>query len=590
MLNPRRISSAILVLAAAFSAPCFGQLQPATFRTVTSNTGPNTPRDVYAVDVNNDGILDIVQDSLGTAFTVTLANGDGTFRASPAYSYQFPSQYQSDISMASGDFNGDGKVDLIFELAGSNQLALFLGNGNGTFQAPKYITVALPSSQHFGGGYVLAADFSGDGKLDLVTEANTNTAGNLYLMKGDGAGNFGSPLSIYTIGEGFIVAGDFDGDGRADVAFPDNYDCTEGGCGASTVHVLYNGGNSSFTDIASYTSAGQLYISAGDLNSDGRTDIFGTYQTSGGSEVVVMYGQTERTFHTYTMTAPTLGTFAMADFNGDTRMDLVGVGPNSSNSSDQLVFFLADSSEGMFTQQTYGLPLYSASYPVVGDFNNDTKPDVAFVGEHTPSNQMIVDALNTTASGNWGGCAYPTTGTGIRMCAPSSSTASPATFNASANSFGQLRKMELWVDGKKVVEQHHTWGPKAWFDFSDTLASGSHKGVMFAADIDNRLQKTVFNFTVGAATCSAPASPGVDVCQPASGSSVSSPVQVEAAATVTGTISHMELWVDGVKKYSAAGAALNTSVSLAAGSHRFAVLAINTAGQKWERAVDATVK
>ncbi len=93
------------------------------------------------------------------------------------------------------------------------------------------------------------------------------------------------------------------------------------------------------------------------------------------------------------------------------------------------------------------------------------------------------------------------------------------------------------------------------------------------------------------AACSAPSSNGVHICAPASGSTVSSPVLVEASATVTGTIARTELWVDGVKKYTAASSKqLNTTISLAAGSHRFAVLAINTAGQQWQSAVNATVK
>jgi hypothetical protein len=91
--------------------------------------------------------------------------------------------------------------------------------------------------------------------------------------------------------------------------------------------------------------------------------------------------------------------------------------------------------------------------------------------------------------------------------------------------------------------------------------------------------------------CSAPSSDGVHICDPTSGASVSSPVLVEASARISGTIARTELWVDGVKKYAATSSTqLNTSVSLAAGSHRFAVLAINTAGQKWENAVNATVK
>lgn len=95
----------------------------------------------------------------------------------------------------------------------------------------------------------------------------------------------------------------------------------------------------------------------------------------------------------------------------------------------------------------------------------------------------------------------------------------------------------------------------------------------------------------GGGGCSAPSSAGVNLCSPASGASVASPVQVQASATVTGTLAQMELWIDGVKKFSeSSSTTLQTSISLAAGTHRFAVLAVNTAGQKWEQAVNATVQ
>jgi Big-like domain-containing protein len=91
--------------------------------------------------------------------------------------------------------------------------------------------------------------------------------------------------------------------------------------------------------------------------------------------------------------------------------------------------------------------------------------------------------------------------------------------------------------------------------------------------------------------CSAPSSNGVHICAPTNGSTVSSPVTVKAASTVSGTIARMELWVDGVKKYTAPSTKqLNTTISLAAGSHRFSVFAINTAAQKWQSVVTATVK
>lgn len=104
-------------------------------------------------------------------------------------------------------------------------------------------------------------------------------------------------------------------------------------------------------------------------------------------------------------------------------------------------------------------------------------------------------------------------------------------------------------------------------------------------------QTTTLNFQLNSSTgaCSAPTSPGVSICQPVSGATVSSPVQAEAAGTVTGTMSHMELWIDGVKKFSENGNLLNTPLTLASGTHRFAFLAINTAGTKWTAAVNATV-
>ena len=90
--------------------------------------------------------------------------------------------------------------------------------------------------------------------------------------------------------------------------------------------------------------------------------------------------------------------------------------------------------------------------------------------------------------------------------------------------------------------------------------------------------------------CSLPSTFGVHICAPANGSTVSSPVLVTAAASATLYFSRMELWVDGVKKYSTNANPLQTSVTLAAGKHRFAVLAIYGDGNRPESAVYATVK
>src|SRR5690348_16865328 len=98
------------VCAAMLSFPIFSQSN-ATFTTKTSGFSGPTPMNLHAVDVNNDGIPDLIQDSAYQhQFRVYLANGDGTFKT--GFSYVFPSQYTSTTPMVSGDFNRDGKVDL----------------------------------------------------------------------------------------------------------------------------------------------------------------------------------------------------------------------------------------------------------------------------------------------------------------------------------------------------------------------------------------------------------------------------------------------------------------------------------------------
>jgi hypothetical protein len=94
----------------------------------------------------------------------------------------------------------------------------------------------------------------------------------------------------------------------------------------------------------------------------------------------------------------------------------------------------------------------------------------------------------------------------------------------------------------------------------------------------------------GGGSCNAPTSPGVNVCAPANGSTVTSPVTVQAKATIAGTLARMEVWVDGVKKFTeTTSTTLNASIALATGSHRFDIYAVNTAGTKYLKTVTATV-
>ena len=152
-----------------------------------------------------------------------------------------------------------------------------------------------------------------------------------------------------------------------------------------------------------------------------------------------------------------------------------------------------------------------------------------------------------------------------------------------------MRKIEVWADGSKRAQQLEGFSHYSFMDTNIPLTSGSHSITVFAAGWDNSLQRKSFTLNVGAASCSAPASAGVNICSPANGSTVSSPVHVQATGKVTGTFARMELWVDGTKRFTTSSSTLDTHVSLAVGSHRFVVFAINTAGQKWSAIVNATV-
>ena len=198
-------------------------------------------------------------------------------------------------------------------------------------------------------------------------------------------------------------------------------------------------------------------------------------------------------------------------------------------------------------------------------------------------NALVVVPTTTSTSG----CAAPTS-PGVNICAPASgaTVSSPVQVTATATVSGTIASTQLWVDGVKKYSVASNS-----LNTTVSVASGTHRFAVLAVNTAGQKWESTVNATVaGSGACAVPSSPGVNICMPASGSSVSSPVQVQAAAAVTGTIANTQLWVDGVKKFTAPGNTLSTSISLAAGTHRFAVLAINTAGQKWESAINATVK
>lgn len=591
-----RGAAALFVCLILTCAGGFGQ-SAASFTTKTFTAAAATPRDVYTVDLNGDGFPDLIEVSNRNMVSLQMAYGTGNF-SGPKTLYTFPTTYQGTAPMVYGDVNNDQNGDLVFALAGSNQLAVFLNKGAATFQAPKYETIALPGGQTFGGGPMIAGDFNGDGKLDLVTEGNTATTEALYLIPGDGAGNFGAPQTIYTLpastGIGSLGIGDFDGDGHADVALSVNSQCTNGGCGQADLYVLYGNGAGAFTTTHVYNTT-RLSFSTGDVNSDGRTDIFGIGGTSS-KQLVVLTSQAGRQFTTFTMTAnetlsggaDTAAPIVLADFNGDGAMDLATLGTTASSS--EFVVFLANGSGG-YQEQTVNIgAAQTLSNLVVGLYGYDSKPDLATIWSNASSSSTLTVAQNSTTSGSWGaGCFYHPTGW-ADYCGSGYASENDVHITASAGSFGLMRKVEAWVDGRKIGEQYNVWGGYGWLDLHTKLSVGNHTLALLGVDVDNRLVRGGMRYPLVVVACDAPGSPGINLCSPTDGSTVGEHVSVVAAVNPGGTLSAIELWVDGAKYGGdVKSSPLDEQLTLPAGTHRIAVVATNTAGEKWEKVANVTV-
>ncbi len=230
----------------------------------------NLPIAIAIGDFNGDGRPDIVvANYLSNSVSVLLNIGNGNYSLigdSPVAALN--DLNDEPISIALGDFNGDGYLDIA--VANQNvdpqqpgEVSILLGNGNGTFRSPvSYAIGGRPTA-------IVADKFAQNGPVDLVVAvADPNTlAGSVVILSGSGNGTFvvGNPIAVGNDPDG-IVVGDFNGDGRLDLATANSVD--------NTVSVLLATGGGSFSAPVAY-AVGQSpsAIVATDLNGDGRLDL-----------------------------------------------------------------------------------------------------------------------------------------------------------------------------------------------------------------------------------------------------------------------------------------------------------------------------
>jgi hypothetical protein len=270
-------------------------------------------------DFNNDGKLDFIFPAgvypNPASVEVRLGNGHGTFRTSGKYG-----SFLTCPGLVVGDFDGDGKLD--FATADPNDgVHIFLGNGDGTFHRGAAYGILGALSP-------VVADFNGDGKLDLVIEATSG----ILLLLGNGDGTFQNPRTIFPKPEGCgygvpIVANDFNGDGQLDLAF-----CTRP-FSNSQIGVLLGNGDGTFKKPVYYRAGSpddsNWVFTAGDFNSDGKTDFIDWYFKNGARNptFAILLGNGDGTFRRETAVKlpdniEDLG-IVSGDFNSDGLLDFV---------------------------------------------------------------------------------------------------------------------------------------------------------------------------------------------------------------------------------------------------------------------------
>jgi hypothetical protein len=530
-------------------------------------------------DFNNDGIPDVITGNnggnSGNAVSVYLGIGDGRFHRN-----KDGGSGVATFDMAIGDFNGDGKLDVaVAGYSSSTQgvLQILLSKGDGTFSVGQRINLSTTPDS------IATSDFNGDGKLDLAIAMDK-----IYFYRGAGNGTFTSAASI-VVGTSATLRqvriGDFNADGKADLAVSDGLNLyalwNNGGFSFSKAQLV----TTKYGVAATPVDVNQDHFA--DLLVVYYTCEVGKDIPSGPcTNWEVLLGNANKTFKTSAnkhldSTYQGLWGATAADINGDGINDIVGI-----TQSSKLIIWLGNS-DGSYQSTPLEFPIgsnSSASDLVASDFNRDGKLDFAIPTAGVSNSMGLSILLNATARA---ACTPKTTSPSVTVCEPQDVTYenSPVKWIAESRDTSHfVTAMQIYVDHKLVVDS-----PSSSINKNLNLLNGPHFVVTKAwdsagANFQSDRRITIYSGKPGE-TCPTSDS-SLNVCLPTQNETTSTSLHVFANSESPAQITAVQVYIDGrlVHNDTSGATYVDTAFTVSKGTHSVVVKAWDANGNAFRQA------